>query len=255
MAERRAKTAITVRVQARGGKFLGNDVGGAEVTLRDERTGVLLASGLALGDSGNLQATYAPRASPLTIVTPGKPSTVQWLVPDAKTSRFRPQLDLDRPTLVTIEARGPLGGLQSQQTVRTAQWIVPGEDVDQGPGFVVELPGLVVQALQPATHLALSAIPAEVPLAVNVTMMCGCPIAPGKPWLPADFDVRAVIRKVGGATLAEVPLAFQAPGPSLFSGSYRVTKKGYYQADLHAIQKSTGNSGVASVTFFFEPAT
>lgn len=250
-----AKTAITVRVQARGGKFLGNDVGGAEVTLRDAQTGVLLASGLALGDSGNLQSTYAPKASLLTIITPGKPPTVQWLVPDVQTSSFRDTLAIDRPTLVEIEARGPLGGLQSQQTVRTAQWVIPGEDVDQGPGFVVELPGLVVQAMQPATHLALASIPVEVPIAVNVTMMCGCPIAPGKPWIPGDFDVRAVVRKVGGAMLAEVPLAFKTPGPSLFSGSYKVTKKGYYQADIHAIQKSTGNTGIASVTFYYEPTT
>jgi hypothetical protein len=255
MAKSQAKTAITVRVQARGGKFLGNDVGGSEVTLRDAQTGVLLASGVALGGSGNLQSTYAANASPLTIVTPGKPPTVQWLVPDAQTSRFRQELAIDRPTLVAIEVRGPLGGLQSQQTVRTAQWVVPGEDVDQGPGFVVELPGLVVQALQPATHLALASVPAEVPIAVNVTMMCGCPIAPGKPWLPGDFDVKAVVRKVGGSVLAEVKLKFQDPGPSLFSGSYQVTKKGYYQADIHAIQKSTGNTGIASVTFYYEPTT
>lgn len=253
MAKAPAKTAITVRVQARGGKFLGDDIGGAEVTLRDAWTGVLLASGMALGDSGNLLASYAPAASPLTIVTPGKPPVVQWLVPDARSSRFRAELSIDRPTLVEIEARGPAGGLQSQQTVRTQQWVVPGEDVDQGPGFVVELPGLVVQALEPATHLSLAALPAEVPIAVNVTMMCGCPVAPGKPWLPADFSVEAVIRKVGGAVVATVPLTFQAPGPSRFGGTYKVTKKGYYQADVHAIQKSTGNAGVASVSFFYLP--
>jgi hypothetical protein len=114
---------------------------------------------------------------------------------------------------------------------------------------------ITVRALQPATHLGLASVPAEVPIAVNVTMMCGCPIAPGKPWVPTDFDVKAVIRKVGGPVVAEVPLAFQSPGPSLFSGSYKVTKKGYYQADVHAIQKSTGNTGVASVTFYYEPAS
>lgn len=35
MASKQKTTAITVRVQARGGKFLGSDVGGSEATLRD----------------------------------------------------------------------------------------------------------------------------------------------------------------------------------------------------------------------------
>jgi hypothetical protein len=32
-------TSITVRVQAKGGKFLANDIGGSEVTIRDAQTG------------------------------------------------------------------------------------------------------------------------------------------------------------------------------------------------------------------------
>ena len=86
-------------------------------------------------------------------------------------------------------------------------------------------------------------------------MMCGCPIAPGKAWIPGDFSVVAAIRKVGGPHLASVPLAFQAPTPSRFAGSYTVRKAGYYQAEIAAIQKSTGNTGVAVVTFFYQPAS
>jgi len=37
-------TKITVRVIARDGKFLGDDIGGALVTIRDAHTGELLAS-------------------------------------------------------------------------------------------------------------------------------------------------------------------------------------------------------------------
>ena len=36
-------TAVTVYVIAVGGKFLGDDVGGAEVTIRDVRTREILA--------------------------------------------------------------------------------------------------------------------------------------------------------------------------------------------------------------------
>jgi hypothetical protein len=45
-------TRITVRVIARDGKFLGDDLGGALVTIRDLHTGDLLASGRTQGGSG-----------------------------------------------------------------------------------------------------------------------------------------------------------------------------------------------------------
>jgi hypothetical protein len=58
MADVRA-TRLTVRVQARGGKFLGDDIGGAVVMLRDAQTGELLATGTTAGGSGTLSPSYA----------------------------------------------------------------------------------------------------------------------------------------------------------------------------------------------------
>jgi len=113
-----AATSILVRVQAKGGKFLANDIGAAEVTIRDAQTGAWLGGGLALGtSSGNLVPGYAPNASLSTIVTPasepnGVPQ-VQWLVPVASTSGLQVSLPITRPTLLEITAFGPLGGLQS----------------------------------------------------------------------------------------------------------------------------------------------
>jgi hypothetical protein len=40
-------TPMMIRVQAKGGKFLADDIGGAEVTVRDARTGRWLAGGRA----------------------------------------------------------------------------------------------------------------------------------------------------------------------------------------------------------------
>ena len=75
------ETRITVRVQARGGKFLGDDIGGVVVTIRDAMTGELFATGTTAGDSGALSPTYATNASLSTIVTPTTPqSTVQWQI-------------------------------------------------------------------------------------------------------------------------------------------------------------------------------
>ena len=47
-----ASPKITVRVIARDGKFLGDDIGGARVTIRDAGTRQLLAEGITRGTSG-----------------------------------------------------------------------------------------------------------------------------------------------------------------------------------------------------------
>lgn len=244
-------TKIRVRVQAKGGKFLGDDIGGALVTLRDGQTSEILASGVTSGDSGTLTGEYSPDASLATIVTPGRTPTVQWLVASETTSRFEATLALERPTLLEVSAFGAVGGLQAAHRVTTAQWVVPGEHLTSGPGFVVELPGLLLQVLEPATHLSLPSLPATVPLKANVTMVCGCPIAPGEPWIPTDFEVFAEIRRAGSRRKTRAPLAF-AGQTSLFTGAHEVRQAGFYEATVTAIQKSTGNTGTGQVTFFYQ---
>lgn len=256
-----SSTSITVRVQAKGGKFLADDIGGSEVTIRDGLTGERLGGGLALGtDSGNLSNLYSSNASLSAIVTPpdspnGTP-TVWWLSPDTATSGLVMDLDISRPTLLEITAFGPLGGLQSAHRVTTTQWIVPGQSLDQGPGFVVEIPGLLVQVMEPATHLAIpsTSLPYTVPFQVNVTMMCGCQIAAGQPWIPSDFLVTATIGPVGQPASETVFLSFPGTTPSLFTGSWQVPlgASGFFQAEITAVQLSTGNTGTGTVTFFIK---
>jgi hypothetical protein len=249
-------TSITVRVQARGGKFLADDVGGAEVAVHDAHTGALLGSGVVRGtSSGNLSGSYQTGASLSTIVTPGDPPMVRWLVPDSDTSRLTLELPLVRPTLLVFSAFAPLGGLQTAQRVTATQWAVPGQVIDQGAGFVLGLPGLLVQVQRPATHLAITSLPYVVDFEANVAMMCGCPIAdsqPGNPspWIPSDFEVCARIDRAGQGTVADVSLTFPGTAPSRFTGSWKVTEPGYYQATVTAVQRSTGNTGCGMVTFF-----
>ena len=265
-------TSITVRVQARGGKFLGDDIGGAVVTIRDAMTGELFATGTTAGDSGELSSGYAANASLSTIVTPGTPqSNVTWLLAvdtDSRkttTSAFTATLFLDRPRLLAVEVYGPLGGLQSAHRVTATQWIVPGQNLTQPPGLVLMLPGLLVQVMSPATHTSFppSSSPMTLDIAANVAMMCGCPIsnAPNNPWLPSDFDVSAQIREVGGSEVGTVTLGFNKNGtPSLFEGTFRVPSNRtadaiYYEAIVSARQLSTGNVGTGTVTFFTEPVS
>lgn len=245
-----ATTSILVRVQAKGGKFLADDIGGAEVMIRDSLTGERLGGGLVQGtDSGNLASSYTAGASPSVIVTPGDPPAVQWLIPDETTSHLKVDLPIRRPTLLEISAWGPLGGLQSAHRVTATQWIVPGQKLDQPPGFILLIPGLIVQVLSPPTHLTLTSLPQTVSFEANVAMMCGCPIADGEPWLPADFDITASIGPAGQPAGTVVPLAYTGT-TSLFSGTWQVAQSGFYQAAVTAIQKSTGNTGTGTVTFF-----
>lgn len=222
-------------------------------------SGERLGGGLALGaDSGNLSNAWSPNASLSAIVTPPDPPggapTVWWLAPDTATSGLTAELEISRPTLLEIAAFGPLGGLQSAHRVTTTQWIVPGQTLDQGPGFVVEIPGLLVQVLEPATHLAIpsTSLPFTVPFQANVTMMCGCPIAAGEPWIPSDFAVTAAVGPVGEPASETVPLTFPGTAPSLFTGSWQVPAgaSGFFQAVITAVQLSTGNTGTGTVTFF-----
>ncbi|HEX4965813.1 MAG TPA: hypothetical protein VF173_33705 [Thermoanaerobaculia bacterium] len=262
-------TSITVRVQAKGGKFLADDIGGAEITIRDGHTGERLGGGLALGtDSGTIAGSYNPSNTSLSaIYTPADPpyttsSSLQWLAVTSPTSGTTTPTSgltvnlpkVTRPMLLAISALGPLGGLQSAHRAMLTQWIVPNQIISGNPGFIVELPGLLVQVLQPATHLAILSnnLPYNVPFQANVTMMCGCQINHHQPWVPGDFTVQAVISQVGSSdVIATVPLSFSGTA-SLFSNTWTLPagSTGFYQAVITAVQASTGNIGTGTVTFF-----
>ncbi len=254
-------TTYTFRVQADGGKFLGDDIGGARIVIRDVATGALLASGVTRGDSGNLVAQKAP-ITPKQIVTASKNLVVAnkgqdvwWLVPDSGSSAFVASLELEGPTEVELTAFGPLGGLQSAAAVKLRQWLIPGEAPPALPGTVILLPGLLVQPLSPAIHTEVSQL-GPVNLAAKVTMMCGCQIsnASTSSWFPDDFEVRAFIRQINGDTKKIVKLDFNQQGdPSLFCGVFEMKKAGYYEATITAVQRSKGNSGAGTVTFFLPP--
>jgi hypothetical protein len=237
-------TKITVRVIARDGKFLGDDIGGALVTIRDVHSGELLVSGRTHGGSG-------PAALMTTPQTRNQPIPTQ--APDNDACRFDATLLLTGPRLLELSAYGPLAAQQSANRVTATTWIYPGKDIAPGDGrredgFLLEIPGLVVQVLGPPAHYFPSKPdPNEViPILANVTMMCGCPIgATSSPWPYTDFEVVATVLHNG--TQRDFPLQFEsdAPAPSQFRtmqwipGDY-----GVFEIAVHAWQKSTGNTGV-----------
>jgi hypothetical protein len=251
-------TAISVRVIARDGKFLGDDIGGALVTVRDAATKELLAQGTTSGGSG----PNAPDGVMCVRLRRGQP------LPTTAASAFNLCLDLDGPRRIEVTAYGPLAARQSANTVSATQWVYPGKDIRAGNGFLLELPGLIVQIVDPPTHFAPQVLP-ELPIRANVAMMCGCPIEPkhgsaricpdlpdnDQPWLPEEFEVKAVIRSTGGSTgyTVEIPLTFTEIPPGNPAGQFTGIWKppaagGIFELTVYAYQAATGNTGVDLAT-------
>jgi hypothetical protein len=244
-------TPVLVRVQAKGGKFLGPDAGYSQVTITDAASGTVLAEGTAQGGSGTLTADFVSTASRQAIVTaaPGGQS-LSWLsaTADPPTAGLSASLQLGAPTLVRFTAEALTDGSPNGHIVTQTMSVNPGDDLSAEPGVVLVIPGLIVQIRQ-------CAVAAPVPsLTVTawVTMMCGCKIAPSSPWLPAEFEVTAVVTDVSGAVVARAPLAFQTT--STFGVRMPLhLPPGDYTLTVNALQPAEANAGSASTPFTLAP--
>jgi hypothetical protein len=240
------KTTVEVRVIAAGGKFLGNDIGGAEVTVRDAVTGERVASGRVRGDSG---------------VTPAIMGSRPWgtPVPVAQSSVFAFSLELDQPRLLEVAAYGPLGSLQSARRATVQQWVAPGMSLQGEQGVQVVIPGQLVEIVEPATHTQLAA-PGAVTIRANVGMMCGCPLSDPEPdapapWPQADFAVTALVYELGEGPprLVDTVTLPYAGTPSQFQAGWTMPAAGFYEIMVVARQNATSNTGVDRTTVFCLP--
>ncbi len=227
-------TPVTVYVQAKDAKFVGTSMGGALVTIRDADTGELLAKGVTAGSTGDTEKIMKATHSHGAVIT------------DAKTGHFTAVLDISEPRYVEITAYGPLAQRQSAGRVSVTQWILPGKPITQGNAITLELPGFVVDVTDPPNHIRLKGMPQEACLAVNVTMMCGCPIEPGGLWDANRFQVQAIL-KYNGKPYGTLDLKY-AGETSQFAGSFRMDKPGVYEAVVTAYDPATGNTGLDSVS-------
>ncbi|HEX2210300.1 MAG TPA: hypothetical protein VHG93_21665 [Longimicrobium sp.] len=246
------ETRVLVRVQARGGKFIGPDGGYALVTLREAVSGEILAQRIATGGSGQLSATFGPGASREVIVTPATPvDTVQWLSAPAgqPTAGLLATLDLHRPTLVEFSAETLANGVPNGHVARQQMWLTPGLHLDQEPGVVLVMPGLSVQILSPGVANPPSGF---MDVTAWVAMMCGCKIssAAGSPWVPESFQVTARVRAVGGDFHDETPLTYQTTSTFTTKEPIKLPAgAGNYEVVVDAVQVAEGNVGSASYFF------
>lgn len=223
------ETTITVRVLAKDAKFIGTSMGGAAVTIKDAQTGEMLAEGLTAGGTGDTELIMkTPRERFGSITSEGS-------------AHFTATLDLDRPRLIEVSARGPMSPEASAVTATSRQWVVPGKHITKGDAWLLELRGLVVELVGLAEEVAAG----ELKLQAKVRMLCGCPTAPGGLWDGDKMEINAILEKDGAVT--EVPLIFTGE-TSHFAAMVPVTA-GAYKATFYAYQPVTGNTGVQVAHF------
>lgn len=264
---RMANTEILIRVQARGGKFLGPDINFSYVRVLNAG-GKVLAEGAAgsnpaTDNSGNLTQTLSAGASTGVVLTYGtdaaKPPQVSYLTADPAsdhptptnptTAFFRARFDLAAPELLTIEALGrDPDGNPSGAAGRATTWVAPGNELAAEPGFIVEIAGLAV------TIGAVKALATGFYVSAKVTMMCGCPIDDEKtaknpqfiPWPSREFVVTAELWN-GAAMVSSAPLSLHST--SNFGGAIACTGVApgtTLELRVKALQASIANYGYAS---------
>jgi hypothetical protein len=228
-------TKITVRVIGKDSKFVGSSMGGARVTLRDAQTGEILAQGVTEGSTGDTKRIMGPQEDSRAVRS------------SEGAAAFTATLDLDRPRLIEAEAYGPLAQPQAAHRVSATQWVVPGRDITGGDGWMLELPGYVVDVLAPPAHVKLPADMRGVDVRANVALMCGCPVQPGGLWDANKIEVKALVTR-NGEKLPPVPLTY-AGTASQFEGYIPVDAPGVYDVQVYAYDPANGNTGLDRTTF------
>lgn len=235
---RAADTNIMITVLAQDAKFIGSGMGGALVTVKDSRTGDLLASGLTSGETGDTGL----------IMTESRPRDAVLVTEDSAKLQF--SLSLFEPTPVTVTATGPLASRQNTVSVSQDMVLIPGKDYSTGNGIMLEMPGFAVDIIVPPAHEK-TAYNKEDPMRVvaNITKMCGCHIAPDSPWPPARYEVEIHIYK-DDIFVGTYPMKY-AENPGRFGTDIIIPRPGTYKMIVTAFDKETKESGMDMTTAVF----
>jgi hypothetical protein len=228
------ETFLTVHVKAKGSKFIGSSMGGARVLVTDAQTGEVLAKGRTKGGTGDTGLIMSGDEGGKGPISRGA-------------AEFKTSIDIERPRKITVTASGPVAQPQATTTASSTQWVVPGGDVTGGNAWMLELPGMVVDATAPAILEVMQGVPQTVDFEANVRMACGCPLVPGGIWDPEGMRIRVVLFR-DGKQQRSFGLRY-AGRPSFFRGSAKIEEPGLYEALIYAFDPSDGNTGLDRMTF------
>lgn len=235
IAAQAVPTPITVRVIAKNAKLVGDPAGGASVIIRDTQTGAVLASGKTVGSSGDTKKL---------VVDPIARNTV-WAGPGD--AAFSTTIDIAEPRKITLEVGSPGLGAYGGSSVSQTQWVLPGKTPSGPNGWVVELPGFMVDILKPGRHQEVPSGPVQVPLEANIVLMCGCPLEDGGLWDPTSYEIEYRVT-AQGQPVANGPLHY-AGTANRFAAAFVAPRPGIYDILVTAFDPASGNSGVAETTF------
>jgi hypothetical protein len=224
-------TKVVVRALAKDAKFIGSSMGGAFVTIREVKTGELLAQGVTEGSTGDTdKLVRQPRQRYRQISTEGA-------------AKFEADIALDEPVFVEVSATAPGAQKQSQVRSSTQLWLIPGKDII-GDGIILEIPGFAIDILQPQAHEVTGRN--SIAITANAVMMCGCPTSPDGLWDSNEMEFRVVISK-GGEEVTTKQMEFSGK-TSTFETSFEPSEPGAYEITVWGYDQRTGNTGVDKTT-------
>jgi hypothetical protein len=224
-------TQVLVRVVAHHAMALGDNVGGATVTIRDAETGAVLASGRQTGPSGDAR---------IIMQTPRLHNEPVFSLRES--ASFTAEISLSKPTLVEIIAEGPLNFPDAKRRTSKNVLLYPGKPVS-GDGIVMELVGLLVKIEAPTTERPLG-IGDEGLLGATVKMLCGCIVEPFGNWDSRKMELYGELR-LGDKVLQKIDLYYQGP-KGLFTGNFKIPRSlnGEKQISLRVVASDAEGANV-----------
>jgi hypothetical protein len=241
--------SVTVRVQAYGGKFVGNKMN-PTLTVNIVGGGTpVLNQPIPSPSTGTVVQPFRESAARDTIVVqpPSQVAGEWWVIPDPAPGQLTVSFDLEAPSLVEfIATAGP-----QAVTGMASMFLIPGLQLTGvDPGLVITLHGLAVftPVWKPAT-------PGTVSISAEVTMMCGCPITP----LPAPPGVEAywpyneflVFAQYWGDDGIAGQAAMTCGANSTFAGTITgLTPGNTYNFFVVALQQAETNVGASETITF-----
>jgi hypothetical protein len=200
-------TEVIVRVVGHGSMVLGDEVGGARVTITDVATGRLLASGLQRGEAGDQnQVMRTPR-----IMEEPRYST-------RPSGSFHATLPLEKPTMVEIAAQGPVAYPEAMKKVSTTVLLLPGKDLTND-GIVLPLYGFIVQIEQPKAGQPQMA-KQDGTLQASIRTLSGSPLRPHGDWDSRKVEIYGEV--IVGDRVVERLQLFYAGNKALFEAPFTV---------------------------------
>jgi hypothetical protein len=223
--------------------ILGDEVGGAKVTITDVASGRLLASGIQQGEPGDQNQIMR---TPRVMQEPRYASRAA--------ASFHATLDLDRPTWVEISVSGPLAYPTAVQRASRTVLLIPGQDlVDEG--IIFDLYGYIVQIEHPKPGDPLIA-KEDVKLRATIRTLSGAALRPFGDWDSRKTNIFADVM-VGDRVVERLQM-FYSGERSVFESPFFVPLPAEAPDGITlrvvAADRSTGNFGMGEAKYPVLPA-